>query len=88
MIISNKNHVGVTAHFDSGTFQGFGVVSTKYPNSYSTNDTNIQSVESLSFEDFTALEIMISQTVSDFLDMKHRELEHRELERRELDQGE
>ena len=74
MIISNKNHIGVTANFDSGTFLNFSVISTKNPGKYSDCDSNIQAVERLTFNDFTALEIMISQTVGDFLDMKHREL--------------
>lgn len=73
MIISNKNNVGVSAEFDSGTFMHFSVVSTKHPRSFSLADSNIQSVENLSFEDFTLLEIMIGQTVSYFLDMKKRE---------------
>jgi len=74
MIISNKNKLGVTAEFDSGTFMYFSVVSVKNPQSYNSSDCNIQAVENLTFEDFTALEIMIGQTVSDFLDMKHREI--------------
>ena len=80
MIISNKNKVGVQAQFDSGSFMHFSVVSTKNPESYCTNDNNIQSVENLTFEDFTALEIMIGQAVSNFLDMKHREKEIEEAE--------
>ena len=75
MIISNKNKIGVSAEFDSGTFMNFSVVSTKNPLSYCGTDCNIQSVENLTFEDFTALEIMIGQAVSNFLDMKHREIE-------------
>ena len=78
MIVSNKNKIGVSAEFDSGTFMHFGVVSVKNPHSYNNSDRNIQDVEKLTFEDFTALEIMIGQAVSDFLDMKHREIKRAE----------
>ena len=73
MMTFEKNKIGVSASFDSGTFMCFNVVSTKHPGKYSSCDTNIQDVERLTFEDFTALEIMIGSAVSDFLDMKHRE---------------
>lgn len=45
----------------------------KNPSSDNSSDNNIQSVENLTFEDFTALEIMISQSITNFLDMKYRE---------------
>ena len=74
MIISNKNFVGVSANFDSGTFMSTFTVQSTKNKGYSSSDYNLQVVERLTFEDFTALEIMIGQAVSDFLDMKHREL--------------
>ena len=74
MIVSNKHNIGVCANFDSGTFLNFSVFKANFK-SYNKNDTNIQATESLTFEDFTALEIMIASTVSKFLDMKQREKE-------------
>ena len=62
-------YIGVSAEFDSGTFMYFSVFSTKYPDSYSSSDTNIQSVENLTFEDFDSLEIIIADTTSSFLDI-------------------
>ena len=47
-------------------------------------NNNIQEVEKLTFEDFRALEIMIGQAVSDFLDIKHENLKSIQ-EEQELD---
>lgn len=74
MIISNKNDIAVSAEFDTGIFMHFNIMSTKNKNTILESHTDIQDIEQLTFEDFTALEIMIAETVSRFLDMKHREL--------------
>lgn len=71
---TNKNDLEVNAEFDSGVFLNFSVFSTKNQGTYNPADYNLQKVEKLTFEDFTALEIVIGQAVSNFLDMKHREL--------------
>lgn len=81
-MITNKNNIDVRAAFDSGQFLHFTVTSTKNNGSYVPADYQIQKVENLTFEDFTALEIVIGQAVSNFLDMKHRELERLENEKR------
>lgn len=64
MILSK--YVAVAASFDSGTFKGFSVTANN-PTSYNDNDTNIQAVYNLSYEDFTTLEILIASTVGNYL---------------------
>ena len=68
-MITAKNCV-VSASFDSGTFSGCFAVSANEPTSYCATRTNIQSVYNLSFDDFTALEILIAHTVNDYLERK------------------
>jgi len=69
MIVINK--IAVSAEFDSGTFMGtFNVTSTKN-SGYSDCDINIQTVESLTHDDFKILEIMIGSAVSKYLDAKN-----------------
>jgi len=77
-MVTNKNCIDVRAEFDSGQFLHFLVTSTKNNSSYIPYEYKIQNVEKLTFEDFTALEIVIGQAVSNFLDMKHRETERLE----------
>ena len=54
----------VSAAFDSGTFMHFGVTAPLKENQYTNS---IQGEYNLSFEDFTVLEILIAQTVSEYL---------------------
>jgi len=67
-MVTNKNCIDVRAEFDSGQFLHFLVTSTKNNSSYIPYEYKIQNVEKLTFEDFTALEIVIGQAVSNFLE--------------------
>ena len=64
MIILNK--VAVSANFDSGTFLGFSVATSR-TDTYNSNETNIQSAYNLSFEDFQALEVLIALATDNYI---------------------
>lgn len=75
MVVLGENKIGVSAQFDSGRFMNFSVFSCKNPTSYNSMDSNIQSVENLSFEEFTALEAIIANSVDNFIKMKNKQHE-------------
>lgn len=70
MIKTKRHNIFVSADFDNDTF-----MSTFSVHKNNGSDTNIQSTEHLTLEDFEALEIMIADKIDDFLDMKQRECE-------------
>jgi hypothetical protein len=61
------NYCNVQAIFDTGTFMYFGVSTPLKEHQYTCN---IQDEYNLSFEDFTALEIMIASVVDRYI--KHK----------------
>lgn len=65
----SSEEITVSARFDTGSFMFFGVVYNN-PHSYNENNVNIQSVYNLSFEDFTALEILICSVVTKYVKEK------------------
>jgi len=73
MTVLGEHKVGVSAIFDDGIFDYFKVVSKKNLFIHDNSENNIQEKEDLTYEDFIALEIMIAQTINNFLDMKYRE---------------
>jgi len=73
MTVLGEHKVGVSAIFDDGIFDYFKVVSKKNLFIHDNSENNIQEKENLTYEDFIALEIMIAQTINNFLDMKYRE---------------
>jgi hypothetical protein len=62
------NFCTVSAQFDSGTFMYFGVTVPLKEEQYTSS---IQTEYNLSYGDFTALEILIAGTVSDYLKRKN-----------------
>ena len=61
------NYCNVSATFDSGTFQFFGISAPLREHQYCNS---IQDEYNLSFEDFTRLEILIAGVVDNYLEYK------------------
>ena len=76
MSIITGKRVAVSAHFDSGTFLHFNV-SNSQTKGYSDHETNIQTTYNLSFDDFTALSIMIESVINQYLTLKEHDNEEK-----------
>jgi hypothetical protein len=68
-IMITANHCNVQACFDTGTFQYFSVTAPLKKHQY---QNSIQDEYNLSYEDFTALEILIAGVVDKYLKEKEK----------------
>jgi len=66
------NNLIVDSEFDSGRFTSKFNVAIK-GKGYEDNNTNIQEIYNLTFEDFTNLEFLLGVTIKEFLNAKSKE---------------
>ena len=66
------NNLIVNSEFDNGRFMSKFNVAIK-GKGYEDNNTNIQEIYNLTFEDFTNLEFLLGVTIKEFLNAKSKD---------------